>query len=150
MLSAVAKEETPYLPITALTAVVKAVTPSPGAPFDLRHGTSTSPHACEKILEANTDTHTDIDTVPVTGTRVRDTLGIIRNWHQINILTHIHIQVPRFPEPYWILDTDTNIDTDTDTHTDTYSHSSDHKESAPEKYRHTYIYIFRLLGSENL
>ena len=35
MLSAVAKEDTPYFSITAFTAVAKAVTPSPGAPFDL-------------------------------------------------------------------------------------------------------------------
>ena len=97
MLSAVAKEDTPYFSITAFTAVAKAVTPSPGAPFDLRHGTSMSPHAREKH-KAITDTHTDIDTDP----NHKDTLRITRNWHQIHLRTHvpIHIQVPRFPKPY--------------------------------------------------
>ena len=97
MLSAVAKEDTPYFPITAFTAVAKAVTPSPGAHFDLRHGTSTSPHPREKH-KAITDTLTDIDTDP----NHKDTLRITRNWHQIHLRTHvpIHIQVPRFPKPY--------------------------------------------------
>ena len=33
------------LAVEEAAAVAKAVTPSPGAPFDLRHGTSTSRHA---------------------------------------------------------------------------------------------------------
>ena len=49
----------------------------------------------EKNLEADTDTHTDIDTDPVTGTRVRDTLRIIRKWHQ-QIYRHIYIYIFRF------------------------------------------------------
>ena len=54
----------------------------------------------------HTDTDTDVNTDTVTGTHIIHILRIIRNWQQIRLHAHMHthIQVPRFPKPYPILE----------------------------------------------
>ena len=82
------------------------------------------------ILDTDTNIDTDTGTHTHTHTQTHiDTHRIVGNLHQIELQAPIpiHIQVPRFPEPHLILDTDMNIDTDTGTHTHTQTHIDTHR-----------------------